>query len=131
MYNLFISHAWDYNEAYYNLVNMLNSAQYFSYKNYSVPEHDRLDTRTNQELEIALYSQISPCSCVLIIAGMYYNHRHWLQKEIDIANYYKKPIIVVRPWGSERIPQELAANEFHVVNWQTSSIVDAIRQYSV
>ena len=107
MYNIFISHAWKYNSEYYNLEEMLNNAPYFTWKNYSVPQHDALDTKTDRELEEALKRQISPCSCVLIIAGMYYNYRTWIQKEIDIAKTYKKPIIVVRPRGQERMPSGL------------------------
>ena len=110
---------------------MLDKVTYFSWKNYSVPQHDALDTRTDKELEEALHRQISPCSCVLIIAGMYYNHRRWIQKEIDIANSYKKPIIVVRPRGQERMPLELSAGSYHHVNWNAESVVSAIRQYSL
>ena len=36
-YNLFISHAWAYGESYNRLINLLNQAPYFSYKNYSAP----------------------------------------------------------------------------------------------
>lgn len=109
---------------------MLNDASYFSWKNYSVPQHDALDTKTDKELNEALHRQISPCSCVLIIAGMYYNYRKWIQKEIDIANEYGKPIIVIRPRGQVRMPSELISNNYHQVNWNTDSIVSAIRQYS-
>lgn len=131
MYNIFISHAWKYNSEYYNLEEMLNNAPYFTWKNYSVPQHDALDTKTNRELEEALKRQISPCSCVLIIAGMYYNYRTWIQKEIDIAKTYKKPIIVVRPRGQERMPSELLSDDFYRVNWSTNSIVEAVRNYSL
>ena len=54
MYNIFISHAWKYNSEYYNLEEMLNNAPYFTWKNYSVPQHDALDTKTDRELEEAL-----------------------------------------------------------------------------
>lgn len=131
MYNLFISHAWKYNSEYYNLVNLLDNASYFPWKNYSVPQHDALETKTNKELNDALHRQISPCSCVLIIAGMYYNHREWIQKEIEIANEYNKPIIVVRPRGQERMPSELTSASYHQVNWNTDSIVSAVRMYSL
>lgn len=131
MYNIFISHAWKYNSEYYNLEEMLNNAPYFTWKNYSVPQHDALDTKTDRELEEALKRQISPCSCVLIIAGMYYNYRTWIQKEIDIAKMYKKPIIVVRPRGQERMPSELLSDSFYRVNWSTNSIVEAVRNYSL
>ena len=50
MYNIFISHAWKYNSEYYNLEEMLNNAPYFTWKNYSVPQHDALDTKTNKSL---------------------------------------------------------------------------------
>ena len=131
MYNLFISHAWKYNYEYYNLVDLLDRAPYFSWKNYSVPQHDALDTKTNRELVDALHGQISPCSCVLIIAGMYYNYREWIQKEVQIANGHKKPMIVIRPRGQERMPIELTSSSYHQVNWNTDSIVSAIRQYSL
>lgn len=131
MYNIFISHAWKYNSEYYNLEEMLNNAPYFTWKNYSVPQHDALDTKTDRELEEALKRQISPCSCVLIIARMYYNYRTWIQKEIDIAKMYKKPIIVVRPRGQERMPSELLSDDFYRVNWSTNSIVEAVRNYSL
>ncbi len=39
-YNIFISHAWRYSEDYYRLVEMLNNAPYFKWRNYSVPQHD-------------------------------------------------------------------------------------------
>lgn len=128
-YNLFISHAWDYNGDYYRLEKHLKDYPSFNFKNYSVPQHDILHTRTDTELREALYRQIAPTSVVLIIAGMYYNHRKWIQKEIDIAKEYNKPIIVIRPWGAERMPSELASEEFIQVNWQTSSIVEAIKMF--
>ena len=42
MYNLFISHSWDYSDAYSKLCGLLDNASYFSYKNYSVPKDDPL-----------------------------------------------------------------------------------------
>ena len=128
-YNLFISHAWDYNSDYYSLEKKLKETPWFSFKNYSVPQHDALQTKTNSELDEALFRQIAPTSVVLIVAGMYYNHRKWIQREIDIAKIYNKPIIVIRPWGAERMPAELISSEFIQVNWQTSRIIEAIRKY--
>lgn len=128
-YNLFISHAWDYNDDYYRLEKKLKDDLWFNFKNYSVPQHDALQTKTNKELDEALFRQIAPTSVILIIAGMYYNHRKWIQREIEIARVYRKPIIVIRPWGSERMPTELTSSEFIQVNWQTSSIIEAIRKY--
>lgn len=130
-YNLFISHAWDYNSDYYNLEYLLSNYPYFSYKNYSVPQHDALNTKNNTELEEALNRQIAPTSVVLIIAGMYYNHRKWIQKEIEIAKAKGKPIIVIRPRGAVRMPAELISDDYIRVNWNSSSIVQAIKENSL
>ena len=53
-YNLFISHAWSYNAEYYRLVDLLDGDLYFYWRNYSVPEHDPLGTRTESALSSAL-----------------------------------------------------------------------------
>lgn len=130
-YNLFVSHCWDYNDEYYRLIEYLRAANNFEFKNFSVPEHDRLDTKNDEELEVALSNQIRPTNCVLILAGMYVNHRHWIQKEIDIAKTQSKPIIAIRPWGSTMMPIEVQNCACEIVGWNTSSIVDAIRKVSL
>jgi len=81
-YDLFISHAWTYNDEYYRLIQLLDDAPSFHYRNYSVPEHDPLGTRTNHQLREALGRQIRPVNCVLVLAGMYANYRDWMKAEI-------------------------------------------------
>ena len=125
-YPIFVSHCWDYCTDYNRLENRLNKAKYFKFRNYSVPKDDNFDTKTDRQLEAALRNQIRPAHTVLIIAGMYYKHRKWIQKEIDIALGMKKNIVVVKPRGAQRMPQEL--QQFpQVVGWNTDSIVHAIR----
>lgn len=47
---LFISHAWDYNKQYDNLIKLLRIRPYFEFYNHSVPKHDPLDSKTKKEL---------------------------------------------------------------------------------
>ena len=131
LYSIFISHAWTYNEEYYRLVEMLKNASLFNWRNYSVPKHDPLDTTTDKELEIALYDQIKPTNIVIILSGMYVNYRKWIQKEIDIALHYRKPIIGIKPRGQERIPREVQDITKEMVGWNTNSIVTAIRKRAI
>jgi len=132
-YDLFLSHVWrnDENSEYYRLEKLLNSSPNFNWRNYSVPEHDALKTKTNEELQDALDRQIKPINCFIIIAGMYVNHREWIQKEIDIAKSYKKPIIGVKPQGQERIPIEVQDAAKEIVAWNTDSIVAAVRRCAI
>ena len=126
-FGVFVSHAWDYDH-YRRIENMLDEAEDFEYRNYSVPEHDPLQARTDRALEEALYNQIRPASVVVILAGMYVPYRRWIQKEIDIAVEMNKPIIAVAPRGSQRMPQEVQEVADEIVGWNTASIVDAIRR---
>lgn len=129
-YDVFISHAWKYNNQYYNLTELLNEYPYFNFKNYSVPEHDPIVFNTTNDLYKQLDEQIRQSSVVLLIAGKYIKYRKWIQEEIKLAKKYNKPIIAVKPWGANIIPNEAEMKADVVVNWQASSIVDAIRNYA-
>ena len=93
-YDLFISHAWAYNQAYYKLIDLLDTAPNLYFRNYSVPGHDPvLDPNSNygrDKLTRALDAQIRPVNCVVIISGMYATYRYWIDKEIEIAKRYSR-----------------------------------------
>lgn len=136
-YDLFISHAWRYGDDYIRLTNMLDNATNFYYRNYSAPKDkplhniDTTDVRTKDQIKQAIVRKISPVNAVLVISGMYYNYREWMQYEIDIAKIFNKPIIALKPYGASFIPKEVDDKADVVVNWNTESIVKAIRQYSL
>ena len=129
-YRIFITHAWTYASEYYRLVNLLDAAPYFSWTNYSVPKHDALEEPKSKLVE-ALRDQIRPVNIVIVLAGMYVIYREWIQKEIDIAQAMKKPILGVRPRGHVRTPKEVQEASVEMVGWSTESIVKAIRDYSL
>jgi len=131
-YDIFVSHAWQYNQDYYNLINLLLSAPNFQFRNYSVPTHDPLVSAATpvglQKLADLLDTQIRPTQCVLVIAGMYANHKYWIDKEMAIAESYGKPMIGLVPWGQQRVPTGVQERCHEMVHWSTVSIVDAIRR---
>lgn len=128
--NIFIPHAWDYDEEYQRLLNLLEGVEGFEYKDYSVPRDDPIETKTEskKELEEALERQMQAASVVVVPAGMYAAHREWIEKEIQLARKLGKPIVAVRPWGSERMPEVVERNADEIVGWNKDSIVDAIRR---
>ena len=128
IYDLFISHAWKYNNEYYRLEELLKEYNYFNFRNYSVPEHDPLDFNSVRELVQKLDEQIRESSIVLVIGGMYCNYRKWIRKEIEIATKYNKPILLIEPYRSNRIPNDVEINANKIVKWNTKSIVEAIRE---
>lgn len=130
-YDLFISHAWSYNDEYYRLVNMLNAAPNFKWRNYSVPEHDPADAGSTDKLKEALKRQMRPVNVVLILSGMYAVHSSWIEFEVEFAQTLSKPMVGIRPWGQERVPKYVADAVDEMVGWNTASIVSAIRRNAI
>jgi hypothetical protein len=79
----------------------------------------------------ALQEQVRHAHSVLMLAGVYASHSDWMQEEIGMAEYYGKPVIGIRPRGNERISSPVATAADVMINWNTASIVDAIRRYSL
>ena len=130
-YRIFISHAWDYNQQYQTVINWLETAPNFIFTNYSVPITKPLDVAGNRELKQRLRTRISLCNSIIVLSGMYVTHSKWIDFEIDTAVNYRKPIIGVVPWGHERIPEKVSIHASTMVRWNSTSIVDAVRQYSL
>ncbi|MFM2399882.1 MAG: hypothetical protein RL341_2039 [Pseudomonadota bacterium] len=124
-YRLFISHAWSYNAEYYKLVEMFNNYPNFDFRNYSVPQHDSFDT--SEKLTKKLLDQMNPSQVIIVLAGMYAAHSDWIQFEINEAVRLEKPIIGVRPWGQERVPQSIQDSAHVIHGWNVGPIVQSIR----
>lgn len=135
IYDIFISHAWFYSKGYNNAVKLLDGAANFKWRNYSVPEHDPvIDPNTEvgkKKLISELDEQIKPVNCFLIIAGMYASYKYWLQKEVEIAQSYGKPIVGLIPWGQKKTPQYIQDVAVEMIPWSTISIVTAVRLHSI
>ena len=62
---------------------------------------------------------------------MYVKYRKWIQEELNIAQEYNKPIVGIKRWGQEKTPIEVEKVANEMVGWNTDSIVNAIRRYSI
>jgi hypothetical protein len=130
-YHILISHSWDYNTDYETIKGWLDNASYFEWTDYSVPLSHPLDVSSKRELKEKLHNRISLCSCVIILSGMYVAYSEWIDYEIDTAVALGKPIIGVKPRGQERIPSKVSDNADIMVGWNSSSVVQAVRNYAL
>lgn len=129
MYNLFISHSWAYTDYYQRLIELLDSAPYFYYKNYSVPKDDPIHNAPNDyQLRAAIKNQMQHASCVLILAGVYASYSKWINIEISLAQEMGKKIIAIEPWASKHTSTVVKRAADEIVRWNAASIVKAIRQ---
>lgn len=127
-YNIFVSHAWDYNDQYNTVVDCLNRSPLL-WKNYSVPKHDPVDANNKSKLKAALTEQIRHANIVIIIAGMYAAHSYWIDYEIDEAQRMGKTIIALKPRGNERVPLKVQNAAKELVSWNSQSLINAIKKY--
>lgn len=131
-YRLFISHSWAYGDAYEKLVKFFDEHPNFKWTNYSVPKHDPIhNAPTSTALYEAIKRQVAPVNCVVMLAGVYSTYSTWINNEIAIAKHFSKPLVAIQPWGAERTSQVVKNNADAIVNWRSSSIVEAIRKYSI
>jgi hypothetical protein len=113
------------------MVDLLDDANYFEYRNYSVPEEDAIDADSDEELEEELREgQIKPASVFIALAGLYSSYSDWIGREIRIAEDEDKPILGVEPWGSNSTSDYVERHADRMVGWNTDSIVEAIRDMS-
>ena len=132
MYNLFISHSWSYSDAYNKLTSLLDNANCFTYKNYSVPKDDPIHNANNdKELYEAIKQQIRYASVVIILAGVYSSYSKWIDKEIKIAEELGKQILAIEPWASDKTSLKVKNAAEKIVKWNTDSIIRAIRDLSI
>ncbi len=130
-YNIFISHSWAYGDAYDKLVKMLDDDPRFNYKDYSVPKDDPIHNAPNSSaLSQAIQNQMRFCDVIIILAGVYSTYSDWINKEIALAKGFTnpKPILAIEPWASEKTSSVVKNNADKIVKWNTSSIVNGIRE---
>lgn len=130
-YHVMISHSWDYNSQYETIKQWLDNTPYFSWTDYSVPITQPLSACGIMDLKQRIQNRISLCSCVIILSGMYVAYSDWIDFEIDTAVAMGKPIIGIKPWGQERIPVKVQSNANVMIGWNSSSVAEAIRMYSL
>lgn len=129
-YRLLISHSWSYQNHYKTIKDWLDSSLYFRWSNHSISADNPFDSSTDRELKEKLTRQISGCSAVIVVAGMYSNYSKWIDYEIDEAVRMNKPIIALRPWRSERTPLKIRNNATILVNWSSIGLLNAVRIYA-
>lgn len=131
--HVFISHSWSYSNHYQTLSDWIfrsvcsRGQASLDFRDFSVPRNDPIHNASNDtQLKNAIYKKISCSHVVIIPTGMYVNHSKWIEKELDGAIHYNKPILAVNPWGQERKPSIVQQKATKSVGWNKESVVNGI-----
>lgn len=130
---VFISHSWSYSDHYDKLAEWIfqmpwsHNGESINFIDSSVPRENPIHyAPTSGHLRDAIYQRISSSDVVVIPMGMYANHSEWIQKEIDGAHIFGRPILAVNPWAQERKSSIVAQAARESVGWNSGSVVNGI-----
>ncbi|NYB52363.1 MAG: hypothetical protein HVN35_07400 [Methanobacteriaceae archaeon] len=118
-YQLFISHDGEGDEEYLTFIQRLIEARDFEWNDHGIP---------GQNTQEQLQSQIEPVEIVIILTGLYTKHPDLIKSQIEIAQDFNKPIVLIRPYGLEEVPPELEEIAEGVVGWNRVCIVERIQE---
>ena len=97
------------------------------FRDFSVPKDDPIhDVSSTKALREAIFNQIAKSHVVVIPSGIYATHSKWIQKEIDGAKNYAKPILAVNPWGQQRRAGVVLDISDDGVGWNKQPLITAI-----
>jgi MTH538 TIR-like domain (DUF1863) len=127
--NIFISHQWKYSYEYYALIEKFSSLDW-NHVDYSVPQHDSFDLTRKKQITDALREQVRQCNFFIVVARMASGNSEWIQKEIEFAAGWNKPILGVKPLGyTGNIPTIISDNvTFPIAGFNTPAIIRTIER---
>lgn len=129
-YNLFISHSWAYSADLKALQNLLNKRGYFNVEYLKASNETPINSENAAYVKTILKGKILKSDLVLAVAAVYATYSEWMIWELETAKKNNIPIIGVIPRGQERISKEVSSRSQINVNWNTESIVQAIRDFA-
>lgn len=129
IYELFISHSWDYGIHRDSLQKLLiaNLTTREAFRDSSAPKDHPIHSMNDTQLIAELIDRIQKVGLLIVPAGVYVTHSKWIQVEMTIARSLGVPILAVQPYGAQRTSVVAMQGASHTVNWNGNSIVTAVR----
>lgn len=125
---VFVTHVFESDADYYRVFEYLESSANFFYVN--VGNIDQVPANGGREaLKEELLKQIKLCEVVIVLTGLFREHRDWITFQMDAAKATEKPLVALEPFGGiDDVPPEVTQRADETVGWNERNIVDAIRR---
>jgi hypothetical protein len=125
---VFITHSFSSHPDYHRVIEYLESAASFFYKNCSVPDHPPA-TGGKEALKEEYRVQLKHAEVVVVLTSLYLENEYWVTYQMDAAQAANIPLIALGLFGKEaKLPAEIVKRANDTVDWNERQIVDAIRQ---
>lgn len=116
IYNLIITNGFDKNNEYGQFTEKLYSKVEFRWK-----ESISGSYSTAGE---GFYGKVDR---IIMLAGLYNDNKELFQDLLEASEKYNIPIVLVRPYGLEEVPEILEERAATIVGWNANCILDSIK----
>lgn len=116
IYNLIISNGTDKNREYGQFTEKLFSKTDFLWKESMSAAYATAGDEFFKKVDR-----------IILLAGLYNDNKETFNNLVEAAEKYNIPIVLVRPYGLEEVPEELEQKAATIVGWNANCIVDSIK----
>ena len=116
IYNLIISKGIDKNNEYMQIIEKIYSKVDFLWKESMSGSYATAGD--------AFFENVDR---IILLAGLYNDNKDTFEELLDASEKYNIPIVLVRPFGLEEVPEVLEEKAAIIVGWNANCIIDAIK----
>ena len=116
IYNLIITNGFDKNNEYGQFTEKLYSKVDFRWKESISGSYATAGEN--------FYNKVDR---IIMLAGLYNGNKEVFHDLLDASEKYDIPIVLVRPYGLEEVPEILEERAATIVGWNANCILDSIK----
>ncbi|WP_292603408.1 nuclease [Methanobrevibacter sp. UBA212] len=116
IYNLIITNGFDKNNEYGQFTEKLYSKVDFRWKESISGSYATAGEN--------FYNKVDR---IIMLAGLYNDNKEVFHDLLDASEKYDIPIVLVRPYGLEEVPEILEERAATIVGWNANCILDSIK----
>lgn len=124
-YHLFITQVAETDEEYQRFTGRLKDAHDFNYENHS--DKSFSGTADMDALKNVIKGQITDIDLVIVLSRLYPTYKNLIMTVLNLAQELEKPVLLIRPYGMENVPEELEKLSNGVIGWSASCIAASIK----
>lgn len=134
-YPVFLSHSWIEQDGVERITSLMETyrlkTEGFGYEYYSVSKDDPAQfLPSNKALAQSIENQMKPCSCLIILAGVFEEFKRWTNLELEAAKKLKLPVILVEAVDPKHTSHKEKRAAAEIVKWDAMQLGDAIVKHA-
>jgi len=64
---------------------------------------------------------------IILLAGLYNDNKELFEDLLEAGEKYEIPMVLIRPYGLEEVPEKLEEKATTIVGWNANCIIDSIK----